>query len=100
LKKNNINVKLCDPFYSPEEIKKITGVESFEFPKDLSSFDAVVAVVDHNQFRRLSGEAASSLKNCKFILDNMGMWQTQAQEFTNHGIEYHVAGDANWLGNA
>jgi nucleotide sugar dehydrogenase len=98
LKAHNVNVKLCDPFYSTEEVSRIAGVEAFDFPQGLRPFDAVVAVVDHHQFRTLSSETMNCFDRCRFILDNTGMWQSERTSFEKRGIEYHVAGDAHWLG--
>jgi len=92
-----VNVKLCDPFYSKEEIWRIAGVDAFDFPEGLQEFDAVIAIVDHRQFRTMSGSALASLDHCKFILDNTGMWQSEKSAFLARGIDYHVAGDARWL---
>lgn len=97
LKRNNISVKLHDPYYTDEEIQKIADVQSFDFPKGLNEFDAVVAIVDHREFVELSDVALTQLKKCRFVLDNMGMWQDNAKQFQENGIEYHIAGDANWL---
>lgn len=98
LKAHNVNVKLCDPFYSKEEVSNIAGVDAFDFPQGLREFDAIVAVVDHLQFKMLSDEAMDYFGDCKFVLDNMGMWQSEKRFFAERGIEYHVAGDAHWLG--
>jgi hypothetical protein len=38
----------------------------------------------------------SKLKDCRLILDNTGIWC--GIDFTPAGIEYHLAGTKNWLG--
>ncbi|MBI5597128.1 MAG: nucleotide sugar dehydrogenase [Elusimicrobia bacterium] len=98
LKAAGIEVQLCDPLYSPEEIRRIAGVEPFDYPKGLAQFDAVAAIVDHDQFKRGSDKALKNLGRCRIVLDNLGMWKDRAAFFAKNGIEYHICGDANWLG--
>ncbi|MCK5547791.1 MAG: UDP-N-acetyl-D-mannosaminuronic acid dehydrogenase, partial [Thermoplasmata archaeon] len=42
-----VDVKVNDPYYTKEEIMKIAGTGSFEFPEGLAEFDAVLIVADH-----------------------------------------------------
>ncbi|MBI2362400.1 MAG: hypothetical protein HYV15_03335, partial [Elusimicrobia bacterium] len=93
-----IEVKLCDPLYSAEEVRRIAGVDTFAYPDGLAEFDAVAAIVDHDQFKRQGKKALTRLGGCRIVLDNLGMWKEHATFFAKKGIEYHVCGDANWLG--
>ncbi|RLG57820.1 MAG: hypothetical protein DRN83_00805 [Hadesarchaea archaeon] len=94
LLKKGITVKVHDPYYTKDEIKRLTGAETFDFPKGMDEFDAIIIVADHMQYRSIPAkEILSNLKNCKLILDNVGIWNDI--EFRN--IEYHVAGDGGWL---
>jgi len=97
---NDVRVKLCDPYYSEQEIMDLVGVPAFQFPAGLREFDAVVAVVDHDAFKGPLDALAGHLSNCKFILDNHAIWEPLEKEFRAQGITYHVCGDANWLGQA
>ena len=98
LKNSGVNAKLCDPFYNAEEISHIAGVESFDFPGNLSEFDALVAVVDHDSFKGDDDGLRAGLSGCRFILDNHGMWAHLSEDFAARGIEYHISGDSHWLG--
>lgn len=95
---HGINVKLYDPFYSAQEVHELVGVPIFDFPVELGQFDAVVAIVDHDVYKQSADEILDYLDNCRFILDNLGMWSDLARELAARGIEYHISGDANWLG--
>jgi len=94
LKKNSIDVELFDPYFSKEEIKKLVNIDTFNFPKDLNKFDAVVVSVDHDEFKDTT-MLKKNLKNCKYILDNLGVWKNL--DFSDLGIDYHISGDKNWI---
>ena len=94
LKRSGISVKVHDPYYTDEEIRRIAETESFSFPEGLQEFEAVVIVADHMHYRFTpQNVVVSNIGNCRLILDNTGVW--------NHipfkGIEYHEAGDKGWL---
>ena len=96
----NLNKKKCfvevyDPFFSQEEIDQILGIKCFKFPNDISNFDCLVVTVDHNKFKIKQATLKKHLKNCKFILDNNGIWKNY--KLNNSKLNYHVAGDKNWL---
>lgn len=96
LKENGIDVKIHDPYYSEEEIWKITNCESFGFPEGLQEFDSILIVADHSLYKFTPNkEILKNLKNCKLILDNTGIWKKIDFPET---IEYHIAGDRRWLG--
>jgi UDP-N-acetyl-D-glucosamine dehydrogenase len=91
-----VSVKVNDPYYSKEEIRKIAGTASFDFPGGLGEFDAVLIVADHQHYRFTPHNVIlSSLSRCKLVLDNTEIWRDI--DFKSRGIEYHVAGDAGWL---
>jgi nucleotide sugar dehydrogenase len=96
-RERNVQVNVHDPYYSAEEIKKICGVEAFEFPDGLREFDTVVITAAHQQYRAIpEALLVKSLHKCKFILDNVEeAWKKF--DFRSAGIEYHVAGDPGWL---
>lgn len=96
LKELGVDVKINDPYYSPQEIEKIAGVKSFDFPSGLSEFEAVLIVADHQHYKFTPHDAIlGALKNCRLVLDNTEIWSDI--DFKGKGIEYHVAGDAGWL---
>jgi len=89
-------VKIHDPYYTEEEIRKITKCESFGFPEGLQEFDAVLIVADHSLYKFMPNkEILKNLKNCKLILDNTEIWKKIDFPET---IEYHIAGNRRWLG--
>ena len=45
LKKKKLNVKLFDPYFTKEEIKKAVNVETFKFPHQLTKFDCLIVTV-------------------------------------------------------
>jgi nucleotide sugar dehydrogenase len=97
LKQKDVAVKVHDPYYTAEEIKQICGAETFRFPDDLGQFDTILIVADHRNYQAIpKNKILSNLKNCKLILDNAGIWD--GFDFARAGIEYHLAGTENWLG--
>ena len=99
LQEANIQVKVHDPHYSPEEIMEIVGLETFEYPQGLEEFDAVLVVAGHREYRVADhSQLLNRLTNCKLVLDNAGLWEEV--DFHSAGIEFHLAGGAQWLGNS
>ena len=94
LKKNNIKVKLFDPFYNSKEIKQKTGLKTFKFPQGLKNFDCVVLSVDHSYFKKKFELTKKYIKGCKYILDNMGVWKKLKLP---EKIEYKISGEKNWI---
>lgn len=91
-----IDVKVSDPYYTREEIKRIAGTDSFDFPGGLEQFDAVLVVSDHQHYKFTTHNTIlGALRKCKVVLDNTGIWRDI--NFKSHGIEYHIAGDAGWI---
>jgi nucleotide sugar dehydrogenase len=96
LKEAGVEVKVNDPHYSDEEVMRIAGLETFRFPEGLEQFDAVLVVAGHREYRQADHNHLFNLMyNCRVVLDNCAMWQDV--DFASAGIEYHVAGDAQWL---
>ena len=92
LKKKKLNVKLFDPYFTKEEIKKATGVETFKFPSQLRKFDCIIISVNHRQFRISPNRLKKYVKNCKLIVDHEGAWQ-------NYRLadNYYLTGAGGWL---
>ena len=95
LLKNKIKVRLYDPFYSAKEIKKILGINTFKFPKDLKNFDAIIVTTNHTKFNFSSKEIKKYFKNTKYILDANGIWKKYYSIL--NGKNYHISGDKRWL---
>ena len=92
LKKKKLKVKLFDPYFTKDEIKKAVNVETFKFPHQLTKFDCLIVTVNHKQFRISPGKLKKYLKNCKFIIDHEGAWQ-------NYKLadKYYLTGASGWL---
>jgi nucleotide sugar dehydrogenase len=96
LKELGIGVKVNDPYYMDEEIRRITGADSFSFPDGMDEFDALLIVADHQHYKFTTHDyILNSLKKCRLILDNTEIWRDI--DFSRKGIEYHVAGDVGWI---
>jgi UDP-N-acetyl-D-mannosaminuronate dehydrogenase len=93
-----VNVKINDPYYTADEIKRLTSAETFAFPEGLSEFQAIVIVAGHRLYKAIpEAKLKSHLKNCKLVLDNVEeTWRTF--DWASLGIEYHIAGEAGgWV---
>jgi nucleotide sugar dehydrogenase len=97
LMERGVNVKINDPYYTPEEIKRLTGACTFSFPHGLSEFECIIIVAGHRLYKAVpEAKLLEHLKNCKLVLDNLEeTWRTF--DWCSTGIEYHIAGDRNWL---
>jgi len=98
LMKRGVTVKINDPYYTPEELKKLSGAETFEFPQGLSEFDCVLIVAGHRLYRAIPEiRIKGCLRNCRLIIDNVEeIWRDF--DWKSSGIQYLVAGDSNWMG--
>jgi len=97
LTERGVRVKINDPYFTPEEIKRFTGTETFEFPDGLSEFECVIIVAGHRIYKAIpETRLINNLKNCKLVLDNIEeTWRTF--DLQSAGITYLSAGDSNWL---
>lgn len=96
LKEGGVSVKIHDPLYTQEEIKRITGCETFKFPEGLQEFDCILIVADHQVYKFTPNKTVlDKLKKCRLVLDNTGIWRDI--DFRKAGVEYHVTGDKGWL---
>jgi hypothetical protein len=97
LEQNCIEVKVFDPYYSKEEIKKLTGVDTFKYPDDLGDFDGLIIVPPHRLFGQTTKQDLFNyLVPHQVILDNEGIWNKWREDFTRNDIEYHTVGDKDW----
>jgi len=96
LKEKGIDIKVHDPYYSAEEISKLTGCETLSFPQGLQDRDCVLILSPHMHYKFVhKQELLQQLQNTTLILDNMGTWNDlQFPEKT----KYFEAGHAGWLG--
>jgi UDP-N-acetyl-D-mannosaminuronate dehydrogenase len=97
LVERGLHVKVSDPYYTAEEIKRIAGAETFVFPEGLREFDCIIIVAGHRIYKAVpEPKLLAYLENCKLVLDNLEeTWK--GFDLQSAGIEYHVAGDRDWL---
>jgi len=97
LGERGVNVRVNDPYYSDDEIKRITGAQSFSFPNDLAQFDCILIVAGHRAYRAIpETQLKGHLKKCKLIIDNLEeTWKNY--DWASSGVRYSVAGQENWL---
>jgi nucleotide sugar dehydrogenase len=97
LMERGVKVKINDPYYSAEEIKRIAGADIFVFPDGLSEFECIVIVAGHRLYKAIpETKLLAHLKKCRLILDNLEeTWRTF--DWHSAGITYHVSGDSHWL---
>lgn len=97
LRERNVSVKLNDPYYTNEEIRKLTETESFQFPEGLSEFECVLIVAGHRVYKAIPDtQLKKHLKKCRLIIDNVEeTWKHF--DWSSPEIKYYVAGDSDWL---
>ncbi len=96
LKKLNISVKIFDPYYKKNEIRKIVGLNTFSISKDLGKFDCIVYHVNHKFFQKKKNIILRKI-NCKIFFDNTGEFQKNKNYFKKNNILYKSSGESNWI---
>jgi len=90
-----ITVKVNDPYYTSTEIKNKCGADSFDFPKGMNEFEAILILADHSLYKYTPLEdIIENVNGCKYILDNVGFWRDVKWPKV---ISYYEAGSKNWL---
>ena len=98
LKTKGIGVKIHDPYYTEDEIRTLTGLDTFSYPDGLKKFNCIVIVPEHRIYTQTPVRILSQcLKRGQHIFDNTGTWEKYRGLFTKKGIVYRKIGDANWL---
>ncbi len=89
-------IKIFDPYYSTDEIKKIARCDSFTFPEDLEHFSTIILGPTHKLFKQITREEIKKyIKPGTRILDSQGCWGNHRQQFIELGIEYMRVGDGS-----
>jgi len=97
LSEKQIKVQANDPYYSPEEIKAITGVENFIYPNEMKTFKVLVIVPEHRLYTQTPKSIIlKNLKKGQIIIDNTGAWDSLREEFKKKGVVYHRIGENGW----
>ncbi len=97
LKECGVKVKVYDPYYTSDEVKRIVGVDTFEYPEGLRQFSGLIIVPPHRVYSQTPKNILfQNLKKGLTILDNEGIWSKWRGEFAHVGIDYHTVGDKGW----
>lgn len=98
LKERGRRILVHDPYYTPEELNRITGgVEALEYPRRLSDLAAILIVPNHRLYTQTPRKMLfEQLQPGQLILDNLGCWRKMSAEFRARGIRYHCIGDSGW----
>ena len=99
LAERGVKVRVNDPYYSNDEITRITGAQSFSFPNELSEFDCILIVAGHRAYRAIpESQLKGHLSKCKLIIDNLEeTWKNY--DWESSGVKYAIVGQENWLPN-
>ncbi len=96
LKERGVDIKVHDPYYSPEEISHLTNCDWLSFPEGLEDRDAVIIVSPHMHYKFTNTQdILKSIPNLRLVLDNRGIWNDLP--FPKE-VQYYEAGHAHWLG--
>jgi len=86
-------LKVHDPLYTTEELKKITGHKALKFPDDLDKFEVVILTAGHDYYAQCDKKKLiEKTKNCRYVLDNTGIWEN-----VKFKCPYILPGRAGWL---
>ena len=97
LKELGVDVKVFDPYYTHDEVRNIVGVDTFEYPKELTQFRGLVIIPPHRVYSQTPKNVLFQfLRKGQAILDNEGVWNKWRDDFASKGIDYHCVGDKGW----
>ena len=95
LMERGIGVKINDPYYTQEEIERLTGAETFSFPEGLSEFECILIVAGHRLYRAIpESQLRRCLTNCRLVIDNL---EETWRDFDLGQTKYRIAGTSHWL---
>ena len=92
-----VSVGVHDPYYSDDELSKISGGMPIRFPEGLRDFDFVYVGANHRLYLERIHSVLVHMRGGQRILDNQGTWEALADGARSLGISYHRVGDADWL---
>lgn len=90
LRKHNKNVKVNDPYYSPEEIKSLTGCDSLKLISDFSGLECLILMVAHEEYKLMDIGKLISNQTIQIIIDQPGIWNKY--DWSNTRIRYLKVG--------
>jgi nucleotide sugar dehydrogenase len=87
------SIQIHDPYYTNAEIKALFNTKRFGYPTDLSNFDILIILTDHNQYYETPLKTIlNNVKPDAFIIDNFGVWKRHGP----HMKDYHIFGDGTF----
>ena len=93
--KYNAEIYINDPYYSNDEIKRITKHSSFYFPNDLRKFECLLLVTAHRYYTSICKEVLiDSIRAGTTVIDGTGAWQEYIED--DQHINYKRIGMAEW----
>ena len=90
-----LEVYVNDPYYTDDEIVKLTNSHPFKFPQELSEFDCVLLVTAHRDYSFIgNNKIVDSLQKNAVIIDGTGIWEQCLKNSTK--VKYIRIGRKNW----
>ena len=90
-KEKGVEVKINDLMFNEEELYGITHEYSALFPDDVSKFEAILLLTNHNVYKRLNyTKLKEQLTNTRIIVDTCQVWSHY--DLKNQGFPYFVLG--------
>lgn len=90
LQKYGKDVKVNDPYYSPEEITNLTGCDSLKLISDFSGLDCLILMVAHEEYKLMDIGKIISNQTLQIIIDQPGIWNKY--EWRDTSIKYLQVG--------
>ncbi|MBI4566910.1 MAG: hypothetical protein HY719_00780 [Planctomycetes bacterium] len=80
LKARAIAAAVHDPLLSASDLARLSGMETFDFPRDIEGFDALVLLTDQLRYRHAPVEALARFLSRpeRAIIDGPGLWDVPA----------------------
>jgi nucleotide sugar dehydrogenase len=93
----DVDLRAHDPYYTREEIQRLTTAGWMELPDGLRDREAVIVVTDHKAYARMPlAVLLDALKPDATIIDNYGIWKKYREPLRASGRRYFKIGDPGW----
>lgn len=96
-KQPHLKVHVNDPYYTAEELGRITPATPIELEENLGRFSGIIIVSDHKAYGRVPlHRLLEELKPGTIVVDNYGIWAKHRDALHRAGINYRKVGDVGW----